>query len=303
MVEFLGSFQKRGVQKLLYSWAFLYFNPRHIGRDLFCRYFSSVADYISGAIQTGDRHQLELLLRTLDYLVTFGYCIILAMASKANGAKILAVEKRAPVVVQFCSAVSAALGALSGFKHCSLLNSEFVYFLDLVSTYIEPAAFYHIFGLYLSALNSAKPVDLGNAEAPRVTGVGAPIKLALTTIRHFAVNPGFLITASQIESQVPGLLTAIYQDALLVNDTKLVQRCTIVYSELARCVEAPGADVARLSELLFPLLSCSAVLRNHEVLKNDSVASEHFAILILLLVHSVGADHWKQVFTLFNDDQ
>jgi hypothetical protein len=296
LVDFLSSFQKTDVKNLLYSWVFLYFNPLNIS-EFFDRYFSSVTSFVDGSVREDDRVNLYQLLQASDYLVTFGYFTLLVAKS---GEKL---AEKADFLVEYCSAFSALIAALSGYCYSRSVNKEFVSFLDLIASKVGVETFLRGYEFYLSALKTAKPVVVsGNPQLADEPGYH--LRLALASVSQFASNPLFLNSLLANQTDIPRLLTELYSDAFGSNNFKLIRKFTIVYSELAGIVETPGADVAALSGLLFPLLTISTVYRRHQVLAQDPIAADHFAVIVILLLHLVGGEQWKVLFRrTFKDEQ
>jgi hypothetical protein len=128
--------------------------------------------------------------------------------------------------------------------------------------------------------------------------------LALESVRQIASDPLFLNGLLANRTAIPSLVTDLYRNALDSNNFKLIRKFTIVYSELVRNVERPDVDVGALSELLFPLLDISMAHHRNEVFAHDPIAADHFAVIVILLLHSVSGERRKLLFRqAFNDKQ
>jgi hypothetical protein len=275
----------------------LYFNPLNI-REFFYRYFSSVTAFVDGAIREKDEGKLQQLLQASDYLLTFGYFTLLVTKSRKK------LKGSVDLLVGYCAAFSALIASLSGYRPSLPLSKEFVSFLDLIASKVGIGTFLKVYEVYLNALRTARSVRVSVRNSQLADEPGSHLRLALASIRHFASNPLFLNSLLANKTDIPGLITELYSDAFGSNNFKLIRKFTVVYSELVRIVEKPDVDVSALSELLFPLLSVSTVCRRHEVLAQDPIAADHFAVIVILLLDSVGPKKWKLLFRqTFKDEQ
>jgi hypothetical protein len=239
-INFLDSFERSKIRSDLYSWLFINFNPLEIGQHFFARYFTSVTQYIQLAIDTDDKSRFNLLLKTLDYLITIAYVIILARAAR----KRIAHETHESLVIDFSRTVSSAIALFSGYSISKVINNDFVSFLDLIAGHLTSDVFHNIYGFYLTAL------------------VSAPLRsfaliFALKSIRELTTRPTFLDAFGRINSPIPELLANLYRQAFTTNNTEIISKYSIVFAEIARILEAAGTAAPRRTNGLARLASAA----------------------------------------------
>jgi hypothetical protein len=278
----------------------LYFNPLDIPCHFFTRYFDSVSSYLESAVEQSDPGRLGLLVTTLDYLVTIAYVTLLVKAGH-SGDRALATPAREAAVVRFCRSVSRTLAALSRFQLTKTANSEFVAFLDLVGAHSPPSVFLAIYAAYLSALSAARPIGLPRLRQPRAPPAFA-VRLALVSVRGIATHAAFL-DRLRADGPLPDDLAELYAQAFASGDAPLILKTTVVFAEIARLAESAGAAAARIATALFPVFSAAALVRESPALARDRTAAAHFAITVLLMLHTFPPDDWLREFSAFDDDQ
>lgn len=283
--DFLAYFDRGEIETLLSSWLILGFDPRSYGQKLLIRYLKGVATFVRAVVEGMDGARLITLLKCLDEVIRVASIIVLTKAAKKKGKScVLATKERAEAVADFCNAVSVAIGALSRYKAVKRINLEFVNFLEIIAPYSDLKCFCDCFEGYIDTVGKTVPLEFNTTE-PVIEKPHAGLRLVLLALRAFSDNPSFIIHVAIQKYPLLDTLCEVYTSVFDKQDEALIRKYIITFSEFARFIESIGQYVEDVATTLLPLLKTAAKVHTHEIFKKDYIATQHFIIPLLLVIH------------------